>query len=101
MLIKLLLSKFQAPSGLLSMLQNDTADYLQTDSDTSDDDCNEVDSCGDVYSLSETEIEELVSQRTKARSNKDWVEGDRIRDLLGYHGVMLEDSLQKTNWRWK
>lgn len=38
------------------------------------------------------EIAILVEQRRVARENKDWVESDRIRDLLKDKGFQVKDS---------
>jgi cysteinyl-tRNA synthetase len=48
---------------------------------------------------SEGKIEKLISERTKARKNKNWAESDRIRDELAAQGVVLEDGPQGTTWR--
>lgn len=50
-------------------------------------------------SISTEEINELINQRSKARADKNWVESDRIRDLLLSKGVVLEDSSNGTIWR--
>ncbi|CUT17532.1 MULTISPECIES: cysteine--tRNA ligase [Candidatus Ichthyocystis] len=44
-------------------------------------------------------VEDLIEKRSIARSNKDWVEADRIRNELLSLGVILEDSSSKTVWR--
>jgi cysteinyl-tRNA synthetase len=41
----------------------------------------------------------LVSERSAARSAKNWAESDRIRDLLSAEGVLLEDGPAGTTWR--
>lgn len=87
---QLIANKLRVLGELLGMLQSDADEYLRTGSGVSDDD-----------SFSEVEIEQLISQRSKARSNKDWGESDRIRDLLYSHGVVLEDTAQTTAWRRK
>lgn len=49
--------------------------------------------------LSDAEIEALVNQRTQARQNKDFAEGDRLRDLLQAQGITLVDKAEgKTEW---
>jgi len=45
------------------------------------------------------EIEKLIDERSKARSQKDWKEADAIRDRLQRMGVVLEDGPQGTTWR--
>ncbi len=49
--------------------------------------------------LSSARIEELITQRNLARSNKDFPEADRIREELETHGVILEDGDNGTRWR--
>lgn len=71
--------------GLLGILQSDAEAYLQAGSDEG--------------GLSNEEIEALITQRNEARSNKDWAESDRIRDLLKDEGVILEDAAGSTRWR--
>lgn len=49
--------------------------------------------------LSNAEIDQLVQDRTDARSNKNWAESDRVRDLLLEQGITLDDSKDGTSWR--
>lgn len=42
------------------------------------------------------EIVELVNNRNKARANKNWVESDRIRDILIEKGYTVKDSKEGT-----
>ena len=42
------------------------------------------------------EIAELVKQRNEARTNKNWAESDRIRDLLIEKGYTIKDSKEGT-----
>jgi cysteinyl-tRNA synthetase len=51
--------------------------------------------------ISDDEIDSLVTQRTQAKTNKDWAEADRLRDLLTEAGIELEDSATGTSWRRK
>jgi cysteinyl-tRNA synthetase len=44
------------------------------------------------------EVERLISERTAARSRKDFKESDRIRDLLAAMGVAIKDSKDGTTW---
>ncbi len=46
-------------------------------------------------------IERLVEARAQARTRRDWVEADRIRQELVRLGVILEDTRQGTSWKWK
>ena len=87
---QLIANKLRALGSLLGILGSDADEYLRAGSSTSPDD-----------NFSEAEIEGLISQRSEARSNKDWGESDRIRDLLDSHGVTLEDTAATTTWRRK
>ena len=49
--------------------------------------------------ITDEEIDSLIAQRTRAKSEKDWGESDRIRDLLAESGIELEDNPQGTSWR--
>jgi cysteinyl-tRNA synthetase len=44
-------------------------------------------------------IDLLISMRMQARKNKNYAEGDRIRDELAKLGVVLEDRAEGTVWR--
>ena len=44
-------------------------------------------------------VEELIARRTAARQARDWVEADRLRDLLSAMGVAIEDRPEGTVWR--
>jgi cysteinyl-tRNA synthetase len=52
-------------------------------------------------SISESEIQEKIDLRNKARKNKDYKEADQIRDELFDKGVLIEDKDDKTNWKFK
>jgi cysteinyl-tRNA synthetase len=47
----------------------------------------------------ESTIQTRIDARTEARANKDWAEGDRIRDELLAEGIALEDSPDGVIWR--
>ena len=49
-------------------------------------------------STADSEIEELIRQRTQARKEKDWATADRIRDELKARKVVLEDTPQGVKW---
>ena len=49
--------------------------------------------------ISEGEIKRLISERERARKEKRWKDGDRIRDELSQKGIILEDSPQGTIWK--
>jgi cysteinyl-tRNA synthetase len=44
-------------------------------------------------------IEMLIAMRAKARAERNWAEGDRIRDELAKAGVILEDRADGTVWK--
>lgn len=54
----------------------------------------------DSYVKQETslpeEIQKLISERNEARANKNWVESDRIRDILIEKGYTVKDSKDGT-----
>lgn len=50
-------------------------------------------------SISEDEVEQLISERNKARSLKDWAASDKIRDELKEKGIILQDGPQGTTWK--
>ena len=45
-------------------------------------------------------IKNLITERNKARSDKDWSEADRLRDELASHGIQLKDAQDKTFWQY-
>lgn len=47
----------------------------------------------------EQEIEDLIQERQKARSNKDWKRADEIRDILREKGIVLEDTPSGVKWK--
>ena len=52
-------------------------------------------------SIGETEINNKITLRNKARDKKDYKEADRIRDELLDKGVLIEDKDGKTLWKFK
>lgn len=74
----------RALGGVLGLLQNDPAAYLQSMSDS-------------VYSAQQ--IDQLIIDRAAARKSKNFAEGDRIRKQLLDAGIVLEDGAQGTTWR--
>lgn len=51
--------------------------------------------------LLDEDVEKLIAERVEARSNKNWVRSDEIRDLLSAQGIILEDTPQGMRWRRK
>ena len=52
-------------------------------------------------SITEAEIENMLSLRDKARENKKYEEADKIRNELLDKGVLIEDKDGKTLWKFK
>jgi cysteinyl-tRNA synthetase len=53
-----------------------------------------------TINLSSDEIEVLINQRAEAKSAKDFVQADQIRDQLKQAGIELEDVAGgSTQWR--
>ena len=50
-------------------------------------------------SVPEAEIERLIQERTKARTEKRWADADAIRAQLKGMGIVLEDGPKGTTWR--
>ncbi len=75
----------KALGGIIGLLQRDPIEFLQ----------------GGAVSdgLSNEEIDDLIARRKQARADKNWVESDRIRDLLNEHKIILEDNAGGTTWR--
>ena len=50
----------------------------------------------------DSEIEDLIAQRTAAKKAKNFAEADRIRDyLLNEKGIIIKDTRQGTQWSYK
>jgi len=49
--------------------------------------------------MTEEEVERLIQLRRKARQEKNFAEGDRIRGELEQKKIQLEDTPQGTRWR--
>ncbi len=49
--------------------------------------------------LDKEAIEALILERNQARAAKNWIEADRIRDLLLAEGISLEDMANGTVWQ--
>jgi len=72
--------------SVLGLLQADAEVFLKSQA-------------GQGHGLSDTAIEELISARLQARSEKDWARADRIRDELVAAGIIIEDGSDGTRWR--
>ncbi|MCR4842968.1 MAG: cysteine--tRNA ligase [Eubacterium sp.] len=49
--------------------------------------------------LLDSEVEDLIAQRTAARKNKDFARADEIRDQLIDMGIALEDTREGVKWK--
>lgn len=47
------------------------------------------------------ELDGLLKQREKARSQKDWAQSDLLRDVLESKGLTVEDTPAGQEWRWR
>lgn len=48
--------------------------------------------------LSESQLNEWIAQRVKAREEKNWAQSDQIRDTLLAKGLLLRDGADGTTW---
>ena len=53
----------------------------------------------DEGDMDAAEIESLLTQRERARSNGDYAAADKIRDNLADRGITIEDGSSGTRWR--
>lgn len=79
-----LAAQLKSLAGMIGLLQQEPDQFLQGEAGEGD--------------LSAEVIEALIEQRSLARKNKDFAEGDRIRDLLAEKGIILKDSREGTGW---
>ena len=49
--------------------------------------------------INDSEIETMIESRRIARGNKDFALSDKIREDLASHGIVLEDSNNRTTWK--
>jgi cysteinyl-tRNA synthetase len=80
-------SQLKAMAGVLGLLQTEPEAFFKAGTGNADN------------AIDEAAIEALIQQRLDARSNKNWAEADRIRDVLSDQGIVLEDAAGKTTWR--
>ncbi len=76
-----------ATAAILGMLEDNPEDFLRKLSSYAD-------------SIDADEVEKMIEERTKARTNKDWAKADAIRDRLQEMGIVLEDGPDGTTWRY-
>ncbi len=74
----------KALAAVLGLLERDAQAFLQ----------------GGVANDDEAaQIDALLAERQQARLDKNWAESDRIRDVLGQMGIVVEDKGGVTTWR--
>ncbi|MDC1163661.1 cysteine--tRNA ligase [Candidatus Pelagibacter sp.] len=78
---------FNAACNFIGLLQETKEEWLNYKKDKID--------------ISETEIENKIELRNKARTDKNYKEADNIRDYLLDKGVLIEDKDGKTIWKFK
>jgi len=49
-------------------------------------------------SITETEILDLINKRSEAKNTKNYIESDRIRNLLDKKGISIKDTKEGTEW---
>ncbi len=74
-------------ADILGLLENEPRQFLQGSSSEG--------------GLSDNEINELIAQRATAKVEKNWMESDRIREVLDEADILLEDTPEGTRWRRK
>lgn len=47
------------------------------------------------------ELARLLTERDRARAEKDWQRSDELRAILANHGVTVQDSKEGTSWEYK
>ena len=56
---------------------------------------------GEQSGINVDEIERLIRLREQARKEKDWLRADKTRGDLEKLGIVLEDGVFGTNWKFK
>ena len=59
---------------------------------------NDISNPTDKNPINKEEIEELIIERNKARSEKDWVKADKLRERAEELGIKLLDNDEGTIW---
>ena len=47
----------------------------------------------------DSDVEKMINERNKARTNKDFKKADEIRDSLKDMGIILEDTKEGVKWK--
>jgi len=83
-----LAGQLKSLGAILGLFQLEPIEFLRGISGSSDE-----------AGLSDSEVDALVEERTRARAGKNWARGDEIRDELNQAGIVLDDSASGTRWR--
>ena len=83
----ILAAQLKKLAEILGLLENDAQQFLQGSTSEG--------------SLADDDINSLIEQRATAKQEKNWLECDRIRDVLDAEDILLEDTAQGTRWRRK
>ncbi len=81
--------QMRALGGLLGLLQRDAQAFHQSLPQAQD----------SAAAFTPEAIEQHITERTAAKTAKNYAEADRIRKLLLDAGIVLEDSAKGTSWR--
>lgn len=90
--------QLKALGSLLGLLQQEPADYFKVPTRYSA--ASMAKDGGASQAISESDIESLILARSDAKQARNYVEADRIRDVLHNAGVELDDKAGgRTQWR--
>ncbi|WWO97284.1 MAG: cysteine--tRNA ligase [Candidatus Dasytiphilus stammeri] len=86
-IVKKLSLRLRKLAGILGLLQQDPNNFLQPKNQYNNVDINI--------------IKTLIMKRKNYRQNKNWKKADFVRDQLKSIGIIIEDGLDETSWRYK
>lgn len=81
----LLASTLQGLGGILGLLQDNPATFLQSGKTGT--------------GLGNEQVQQLIEERALAKQQKDYARADNLRDQLVSQGIILEDTPKGTLWR--
>lgn len=84
----ILVAELKALGGILKILDCNPDEFMQGSI---------IDN--DPQSLHNSEIEVMISKRSAAKNNNNFIEADEIRAQLLANGIVLEDTRNGTTWR--